>query len=61
MKVFSDNQNLSEAVDIQDYQILKEFIEKIYSSKFKTLHEFLQPLFASSFFVTVDILRDYIL
>ena len=60
-KVFSDNKRLSKGVDIDEYQTLKEFQEKVNLSRHRNMNEFLIPLYAGNTYVTADALKEYTL
>ncbi|CDW79906.1 UNKNOWN [Stylonychia lemnae] len=60
-KIFSDNKKLSQGVDIQDYQMFKEFLDKVTTSKYKNISEFVTPLYSTTPMVNAELLRDYIL
>eukprot|EP00347_Sterkiella_histriomuscorum_P021472 403333861 len=58
-KVFSDNKRLSQGVDVQDYQMFKEVIEKISQSKYRNINDFVTPLYQTVPFVSIEKLKEY--
>ncbi len=50
-------------MDVDDYQIFKELVDKVFSSpKFKNVNEFIAPIFIQTpVNVTIEVVRDYIL